>query len=173
MAKVIISKLRFSNLLGGIHLKQTNRCITTTSSRRGFEEFFPPGVYNGENYIEEDPVSGRPWKAPELRVRSNTDLHKFWYVLLKERNMLMTLDHECKRLGIFVPGPTRLRKVENAMDLVEKVINERNNSILDLQNERKYEFDEGEQEDKKVVGKNEQLFIDEKDKIDKRQSNSI
>jgi len=26
---------------------------------------------------------GRPWKLDELRLKSNTDLHKLWYVKVK------------------------------------------------------------------------------------------
>ena len=35
------------------------------------------------------------------------------YVLLKERNMLLTLRHEAKRQGVPMPSPTRLHKVRN------------------------------------------------------------
>lgn len=121
--------------------KVCSRCFSVSLHRSGLEEFFPPGVYDGNNYVEEEPISGRPWKVSELRIRSNTDLHKLWYVLLKEKNMLLTLDHECKRLGIPVPGPTRLNKVERSMDKVEIVIKEREKAILDLEKQRKYKFD--------------------------------
>ena len=56
--------------------------------------------------------------------------------------MLLTLDQECKRLGVFVPGPTRLHKVEQSMELVERVLKERERAILHLEKERKYKFDE-------------------------------
>ncbi|KAI8517216.1 39S ribosomal protein L47, mitochondrial [Branchiostoma belcheri] len=37
------------------------------------------------------------WTLDQLRQKSNVDLWKLWYVLLKERNMLLTLEHEARR----------------------------------------------------------------------------
>ena len=34
------------------------------------------------------------------------------YVLLKERNMLMTVKHEARRLGFIMPAPERMWKVQ-------------------------------------------------------------
>lgn len=117
------------------------RNLTTTNIYMGIDEFFPSGVYEKEKYVDDSPVAGRKWKISELRIRSSSDLHKLWYVLLKERNMLMTLGQECKRLGIPVPGPTRLHKVKQTMNSIKTVIEERNSAILTLEKQRSYSFD--------------------------------
>lgn len=54
---------------------------------------------------------GRAWAANELRLKSFDDLHKLWFVLLKEKNMLLTERLWYSQQGMKQPDPTRLRKV--------------------------------------------------------------
>ncbi|XP_064865607.1 large ribosomal subunit protein uL29m-like isoform X2 [Oncorhynchus nerka] len=53
--------------------------------------------------------------AKQLRTKTNEDLHKLWYVLLKEKNMLLTTEQESKRQRIQMPSPERLKKIERSM----------------------------------------------------------
>ncbi|RZF41070.1 hypothetical protein LSTR_LSTR002702 [Laodelphax striatellus] len=69
---------------------------------------------------------GRAWKKEELRIKSSTDLHKLWYVLLKEKNMLFTMEHECKAEMRVLPNPDRIDKVLESMYNLEEVVRERN-----------------------------------------------
>uniref|UniRef100_A0A7M5UFM1 Uncharacterized protein n=1 Tax=Clytia hemisphaerica TaxID=252671 RepID=A0A7M5UFM1_9CNID len=73
-------------------------------------------------------------------------------------------------------GPTRLHKVEQSMDLVEKVINERHHAIMKLEKERKYKFDE-EEENEDLLNFNdtdslttEQSFEESRDNTKKEQN---
>lgn len=55
--------------------------------------------------------SGRGWKASELRLKSWDDLQKLWYVLLKEKNMLMTQRQMLQAENLRFPNPERIPKV--------------------------------------------------------------
>lgn len=92
-------------------------------------EFFDAKKYWGENEVKH----GRSWTKPELRLRSNTDLHKLWYVLLKERNMLLTMEHECIDKHTLFPSEERLEKVKDSMQYLEEVVRERNRAYYKLE----------------------------------------
>lgn len=47
-------------------------------------------------------------------------------MLLKERNMLMTMEEACQRAVETFPNPERLDKVQDSMDNLESVVRERN-----------------------------------------------
>ncbi|GMH23524.1 hypothetical protein Nepgr_025367 [Nepenthes gracilis] len=74
---------------------------------------------------EKPVVYGRSWKAPELRLKSWDDLNKLWYVLLKEKNMLMTQRQMLQAQNLRFPNPERLSKVRKSMCRIKHVLTER------------------------------------------------
>ncbi|CAD5210698.1 unnamed protein product [Bursaphelenchus okinawaensis] len=76
---------------------------------------------------------GREWTLNELRLKSNSDLHKLWYVLLKERNMLMTMKAACEKRGLYFANPERMDRVEESMENLQEVVHERNDAVLRLE----------------------------------------
>ena len=55
------------------------------------------------------------------------------YVLLKEKNMLLTMEHNCKENYELFPSPERLDKVQDSMKRLEKVVHERNDAYWQLE----------------------------------------
>lgn len=85
-------------------------------------QFFDDPKNWGQNEVK----VGRAWTKDELRIKSNKDLHQIWYVLLKEKNMLLTMEHECKDKMELFPSAERIDKVEISMENLETVVRERN-----------------------------------------------
>jgi len=78
---------------------------------------------------------GRSWRASELRLKSFEDLHKLWFVLVKERDMLLT---EVERAGgrrSMINNPERIDKVRVSMARLKTVINERSRIYKEMQRE--------------------------------------
>ncbi|XP_037800175.1 39S ribosomal protein L47, mitochondrial-like [Penaeus monodon] len=94
----------------------------TSARRLGLMEFFD----DKKNWGEQEVKVGRAWKLDELRIKSNEDLHKLWFVLLKEKNMLLTMEFACKEEFKLFPNPERIDKVEESMKNLEEVVQERN-----------------------------------------------
>ncbi|XP_026869400.2 39S ribosomal protein L47, mitochondrial [Electrophorus electricus] len=105
------------------------RFLHTSSSRWGLEEFFDLP----ENWGEATVKSGAPWTSKHLRSKSNEDLHKLWYVLLKEKNMLLTIQQESKRQCVQMPSPERIKKVNRSMQRLDGVVKEREDALRLLQ----------------------------------------
>ncbi|XP_037278194.2 mitochondrial ribosomal protein L47 [Rhipicephalus microplus] len=94
-----------------------NSCV-----QRGLMEFFEPK----DNWGADEVRSGKSWSKDELRIKSNSDLHKLWYILLKEKNMLLTMEEAAKREVELFPNPERIDKVKESMNNLEEVVRERN-----------------------------------------------
>ncbi|XP_007422846.1 39S ribosomal protein L47, mitochondrial [Python bivittatus] len=110
--------------------------LHTSGSRNGLEEFFD----DPKNWGKKDVKSGDSWTVEQLRGKSSGDLHKLWYVLLKERNMLLTLEQEAKRQALPMPSPERLEKVEKSMERMDQVIQEREDALRLLQTGQEKEW---------------------------------
>ncbi|XP_053379448.1 39S ribosomal protein L47, mitochondrial-like [Mercenaria mercenaria] len=95
--------------------------VHTSAVRCGLNEFF-----DDDNFDNEEIKVGRPWRKEELRIKSNQDLHKLWYVLLKERNVLLTMEHMYNEALEPLPNPERIDKVEESMENLLDVVKERN-----------------------------------------------
>lgn len=103
--------------------------IHSTVPRFDLMEFFDDKKNWGANEVR----CGRSWTKDELRIKSNADLHKLWYILLKEKNMLLTMEHECMDKFELFPSPERIDKVEESMDNLETVVRERNRAYYMLE----------------------------------------
>lgn len=101
--------------------------------RKGLEEFFENGkflsLHNVDHSIKKPYFHGRPWSASELRRKSFDDLHKLWYVLLKEKNLLFTQQTEATRLGLHWLEEDRLNSVHQSMARIKGILTERKNAF--------------------------------------------
>lgn len=94
----------------------------TRAAKNPLQEFF-----EADRSVEDDKpvVYGRSWKASELRLKSWDDLHKLWYVLLKQKNMLMTQRQMLHAQNLRFPNPERISKVRKSMCRIKHVLTER------------------------------------------------
>jgi len=125
--------------LGCIAPLQMRMITTTACLRKGLIDFFEKGqalpiyepgsapaygIYIWANHLRRILV-GRAWKAEELRLKSFEDLHRLWFVLLKERNLLATQKAEAQRLGQRWFGTSRIFKAKESMARIKTILLER------------------------------------------------
>ncbi|XP_002072878.4 39S ribosomal protein L47, mitochondrial [Drosophila willistoni] len=103
-------------------LQPCMREIHSSFVRPVLMQFFDEPKHWNENEVK----VGRAWRLDELRIKSNKELHQLWFILLKERNMLMTMEHECNDKMEIFPSPERIDKVKISMENLETVVRERN-----------------------------------------------
>ncbi|KAL7681525.1 putative ribosomal protein L47 [Plasmopara halstedii] len=126
-----MSLLQLRRLFGGL------RVSAGQTTCRGLEDFFPAQKVSGEgaktSSLTQVPVNvgakkvvvGGEWKAWMLREKSTEDLHKLWYVLLKERNALLTELQQCRAKNMSMSNPSRRTKVKKSMARIKLVLHER------------------------------------------------
>jgi len=88
----------------------------------GFDDFFDAKLKPGEML-----VTGRAWTVDDLRRKSFDDLHKLWFVLYKERNLLLSEREKTRRMlrPLAKPDENRYMKVKKSMAGIKVVLNER------------------------------------------------
>lgn len=100
---------------------RSTRSLHTSVAARGVEEFFEESTAANKDGVV---VTGRSWRSSELRLKSFDELHALWYVLLKERNKLLT-DRAGRATVRGWSGAGRLRKVKESMSRLKTVLRER------------------------------------------------
>jgi len=103
-------------------------CAERFGLKRGIEEFFDGSA----NANPGERRTGRSWKPAELRLKSFDDLHKLWYVLLKEKNMLLSEKQLARSQSSTLPNPERLWKVKKSMARLKTIVNERSREYKNM-----------------------------------------
>lgn len=73
-----------------------------------------------------------------MRLKSFDDLHKLWFICLKERNFLLSERLYYRQIGQSASDPVRLQKVKKTMAAIKVVIGERAraSALLEAETER-------------------------------------
>ena len=99
-------------------------------SGKGFDQFAEQ-----KEKLDEVIHTGRSWTPADLRRKSFDDLHKLWFVLYKERNMLLSEREKIRRLGrpVSAKEESRYTKVKRSMGAIKFVLNERSKIRKELE----------------------------------------
>lgn len=102
---------------------------------------------------------GRAWRAEELRLKSHSDLHKLWYVLLQEKNKLKSDALFSVQMGQLYAGYDNLLKVRLSMSRLLTVVNERKKLRSEYRQhlEQEYIKEQKAKEAEELEAKNEEL----------------
>ena len=89
---------------------------------RGLEEF---QSLSKPRRGAEKVTTGGEWTAALLRTKSSDDIQKLWFVLLKERNALLSERAESRAKGALMKNPERRTKVKKSMARIKFILHER------------------------------------------------
>lgn len=120
-ARLARAALETSSTSSVVSSAVSTRALTSTSAvsrAHGLDAFVDANR-------DEKTFVGREWSARELRVKSYEDLHELWYVLVAERNMLLTEKHLAKTNREPMRAPHRMTKVRKSMARIKHVLTER------------------------------------------------
>ena len=96
-------------------------------TQQGIEEFIGSHIIS-KGFMAEPPNPGRAWGRGELEGKGYEDLRRIWFVLLKERNQLLSIElfyqMQEETLGEF-PHATRFDRVATSMRRLKEVMSER------------------------------------------------
>mmetsp|Transcript_4785 Transcript_4785/g.9674 ORF Transcript_4785/g.9674 Transcript_4785/m.9674 type:complete len:218 (-) Transcript_4785:3103-3756(-) len=93
---------------------------TRERNQRGVLDFLDPSGGAGPSSV------GRAWRVEELRAKSFEDLHRVWFLCLKERNVLETEREWCRaNRRHWVGGQSKLVKLKDTMARIQTVVGER------------------------------------------------
>lgn len=107
---------RFARLFSVKSLPQSTNILPTSVTE--FTDF-------GQETSVDKVTTGRAWKAVELRLKSDEDLNKLWYVMLKEESTLLG-DKYLKKHKYTIPGlKPRLDNVKQTKARILTVLRER------------------------------------------------
>lgn len=96
--------------------------------RRGIEELWKGGYLDphiGAKEKEANAVAGDAWPTCLLRMKSFQDLHKLWYICLKEKNLLIGERWAARQHRMDMKHPERLQKVCRTMRRILIVLTKR------------------------------------------------
>ena len=104
------------------HHVLTRGFVATPVVHKGIDDFMESANEDGTPF-----AAGRAWTAPELRRKSFDDLHKLWYVLYKERNLLLSLRERSRGAdrALARNEENRYRSVKKSMAGIKLVLKER------------------------------------------------
>ncbi|BAM82767.1 hypothetical protein, conserved [Cyanidioschyzon merolae strain 10D] len=83
-------------------------------------------------------TNARAWKASELRLKSTDDLHRLWFVMMKEKLALLSERDFCRRNQLLWKGSSDLWKLRKGMARLKTVVGERIRQKQAEQRERKW-----------------------------------